>query len=152
MVITPVTAMTVSLQAKSRLLSIQTFNRNLTKSQGARWLSLVYSDYSSTGERSAMNLRKVKGIFSWSLSMTMLGEGEDVERTQQSAGGRDVALGLTTSEMLSDVCSRRPFLQVFAHQPSDEDFLATEQQSLSRQRNICVVFMLEILLRGTSSD
>lgn len=38
---TMVTMTTVSPQARSRRLSIQTFNHNLTKSQGACWLSLV---------------------------------------------------------------------------------------------------------------
>lgn len=127
MVITMVT-MTVSLQAKGRQLSIQTFNHNLTKSHGTCWLLFVYSDFSSTGERSAMNLRKINRIFTCSLSVTMLGEEEDgIERTQQSAGGRDVVPDLSTSEVLSDVCSRRPFLRAYAHQPSDEDFLASEQ-------------------------
>lgn len=56
--------------------------------------------------------------------MTMLGdEGDGIDKTQQSAGDRYVAPDLS-SEGLSDICTRKPFLHVCVHQPSYEDFLA----------------------------
>lgn len=56
--------------------------------------------------------------------MTMLGdEGDGIDKTQQSAGDRDVAPDLP-SEGLSDICNRKPFLHVCVHWPSHEDFLA----------------------------